>query len=81
MFFWLRPNLSNNIISALRPALKTDVENYIFWSEIGLSIWRTGPHIPTKNSQEYAPFPPRALSEMFESLSHNIFTQILHTLP
>ena len=35
-YFCLRSNLSSdNIKSALRPGLKTDVENYIFWSEIG----------------------------------------------
>ena len=35
-FFCLRSNLINNkIISAHRPGLKTGVENYIFWSEIG----------------------------------------------
>ena len=34
-FVCLRSNLSNdNIISALRPGLKTGLENYIFWSEI-----------------------------------------------
>ena len=35
--------------------LKTGVENYIFWSEIRLRIWRTGRHTPTKNSQGYPP--------------------------
>ena len=35
-FFCLRSNLSNdNIISALRTGLKTGLENYIFWSEMG----------------------------------------------
>ena len=35
-FFCLHSNLSNdNVISAKRPGLKTDVENYIFGSEIG----------------------------------------------
>ena len=34
-FFSLCSNPSeDNIISALRPSLKTGVENYIFWSEI-----------------------------------------------
>ena len=81
MFFCLRSNLSNNIISALRPALKTDVENYIFSSEIGSSIWRTGPHIPTKNSQEYAPFPPPPPGP-WDSREWNVWVfkpQCLHT--
>ena len=35
-FFCLRSNLSNDdIISALRPGLKSGVENNSFWSEIG----------------------------------------------
>ena len=35
-FFCLHSNLSNNnVISAYRPCLQTDVENYIFGSEIG----------------------------------------------
>ena len=65
-FFCLRANLSNdNIISPWkassengygfsRSCLKTGVENYIFWSEIRVRIWRTGRHTLTKNSQEYS---------------------------
>ena len=35
IFFCLCSNSSkDNLISALRPNLKTGVENYIFWSEI-----------------------------------------------
>ena len=50
-FFCLRSNLSNdNIISANRPGLKTDVENYIFWSERGSGFRELGgtppPRIP-----------------------------------
>ena len=65
-FFCLRANLSDdNIISPWkassengygfsRSCLKTGVENYIFWSEIRVRIWRTGRHTLTKNSQEYS---------------------------
>ena len=46
-FFCLRSNLSNDdIISALRPGVKTGVENYIFGSEIGSGFgepWGTPP--------------------------------------
>ena len=42
-FFCFRSNLSNdNIISANRPGLKTDVENYIFWSERGSGFRELG---------------------------------------
>ena len=50
-FFCLRSNLCNDkIISAHRPGLKTGVENYIFWSEIGSGFGEPGgkppPRIP-----------------------------------
>ena len=56
-FFCLRSNLSNdNIISAERPGLKTGMENYIFWSEIGSGFDEPGGlPPPPKNSQEYPP--------------------------
>ena len=39
----LCPNLSNDdIISVKRPGLKTGVENYIFWSEIGSGFGEPG---------------------------------------
>ena len=34
---------------------KRDVENDIFWSEIGLGFEKPWRHTPTKNSQEYPP--------------------------
>ena len=41
---------NDNMISALRPGLKTGVENYIFWSEIGSGFGEPGgtpqPRIP-----------------------------------
>ena len=42
-------------ISALRPSLKTGVENYIFWSEIrsGFREPGGGGHTLTKDSKEY----------------------------
>ena len=51
-FFCLCSNLesNDNMISALRPGLKTGVENYIFWSEIGSGFGEPGgtpqPRIP-----------------------------------
>ena len=56
-FFCLRSNLSNDkIISAHRPGLKTSVENYIFWSEIGSGFGEQGgnppPRIPRSTPRE-----------------------------
>ena len=51
-FFVFRSNLciNYNIISALRPGLKTGMENYIIWSEIGSGFGEPGgippPRIP-----------------------------------
>ena len=58
-FFCLRSKLSNdNKISALRSGLKTGVENYIFWSEVGSGFGEPGctppPRIPWP---EYTPPP------------------------
>ena len=53
-FFCFCSNLSkDNIISALRPSLKTVVENYIFWSEIRSGFREQGGHTLTKDSKEY----------------------------
>ena len=54
-FFCFCSNLSkDNIISALRPSLKTVVENYIFWSEIRSGFREPGGgHTLTKDSKEY----------------------------
>ena len=54
-FFSLCSNPSeDNIISALRPSLKTGVENYIFWSEIRSGFREPGGgHTLTKDSKEY----------------------------
>ena len=58
-FFCLRSKLSNDKkLSALRPGLKTGVENYIFWSEVGSGFGEPGctppPRIPWP---EYTPPP------------------------
>ena len=55
--FCLRSNLSSDkIISAHRPGLKKDVENYIFWSEIGSGFGEPGgtppPRIPRSTPRE-----------------------------
>ena len=43
--FCLRSNLTNDkIISAHGPVLKTGVENYIFWSEIGSGLENRAAH-------------------------------------
>ena len=56
IFFCLCSNSSkDNLISALRPNLKTGVENYIFWSEIRSGFREPGGHTPTKDSKEYPP--------------------------
>ena len=53
-FFSLCSNLSKDkIISALRPSLKTVVENYILWSEIRSGFREPGGHTLTKDSKEY----------------------------
>ena len=54
-FFSLCSNPSeDNIISALRPSLKTGVENYILWSEIRSGFREPGGgHTLTKDSKEY----------------------------
>ena len=57
-FFCLRFNLSNDkIISAHRPGLKTGVENYIFWSEIGSGFGEPGGKLPL----EFPGVPPGSL--------------------
>ena len=61
IFFCFRSNLCNyNTISALRPGLKTGMENYIIWSEIGSEFGEPGgippPRIPRSTQQ---PPPPR----------------------
>ena len=48
---------SKNGYGFLRSSLKTGVENYIVWSEIGSGFEEPGGTPPTKNSQEY-PSPP-----------------------
>ena len=59
---WLRKNkkyanLSNDAIIPLRPGLKTDVKNYIFWCEIGSGFGELGgtrpPRIPRIPSPVY----------------------------
>ena len=63
--FCLLPNLSNdNIISALRPGLKTGVGNYIFWSEIWSGFGEPGGTFP--------PIIPR-FSKQFKLDSEKLF--------
>ena len=44
MFFCWRSNLSNEDIIPQRPGLKTDVKNFIFWSEIGSGFVEPAAH-------------------------------------
>ena len=57
---------------------KSLLENYIFWSEIGLArIWRTGPHPPTKGGEAkvcYRNVPTYFSWSVFASLSFNLST-------
>ena len=54
-FFCLRSNVSNVIISAQRPGMKTGVENYIFWSEIGSGFEETDGTPPPRIPRSTAP--------------------------
>ena len=48
-FFVIHPTLSNDdIIFAYGPGLKTGLENYIFWSEIGSKSGETGGTAPPR---------------------------------
>ena len=40
--FFVCAQIYDNIISAYRPVLKTGMENYIFWSEIGSGLGEPG---------------------------------------
>ena len=54
--FCVRSNLRNDdIISAERPGLKTGVENYIFWSEIGSGFGEPGGTPPPRISRSTPP--------------------------
>ena len=65
-FVCLRSNLSNdNIISALRPGLKTGVENYIFWGLNWLGFEEPGgtsPPMILRNTPRGTPFPLQTLT-------------------
>ena len=56
------------MISALRPGLKTGVENYIFWSEIGSGFGEPGvtpqPRIPRSTPGLVLQTNPRKLSRI-----------------
>ena len=54
LFGW-RPYLSNWDIISWRPGLKTGGKLWHFLVWIGVRIWRSVRHSPTKNSQEYLP--------------------------
>ena len=55
-FFSLRSNLSNdNIISAERLGLKTVIENYTFWSEIGSGFRELGGTPPPRIARSTLP--------------------------
>ena len=60
-FFCLHSNVSNeSIVSAYRPGLKTGLENYIFWSEIGSRFGELGgtppSRIPRSSPRGFATF-------------------------
>ena len=54
-------NLSNDAIIPLRPGLKTDVKNDIFWCEIGSGFGEPGGTPPTRIPPPPPPPPPPPL--------------------